>query len=83
TDLACRRLREVGAVIGTDRPPGHESGIIVFEMPNRASDELAQHCLERGVILRLRGGRLRISLHAYNNEEDVERLIESVKCETS
>jgi cysteine desulfurase / selenocysteine lyase len=75
TDLAGRRLAETGAVIATERQPGHQSGIVLFEMPGRSSDELANKCLARGVILRTRAGRLRISPHAYNNEEDIERLV--------
>lgn len=79
TDLACRRLREIGAVIATDRRPGHQSGIVTFEMPGRDSQELAQRCLDRRIILRVRAGRLRISPHAYANEEDIERLIEALR----
>jgi len=78
TDLACRRLRDAGAVIATDRQEGHQSGIVLFEMPGRDSEELARHCLQRGIILRVRAGRLRISPHAYNNEEDLDRLIEAI-----
>jgi len=78
TDLACRRLQEIGALIATDRQDGHKSGIVVFEMPGRDSQELARHCFERNILLRPRAGRLRISPHAYNNEEDVERLIEAI-----
>jgi len=78
TDLACRRLREIGAVIATDRPQGHQSGIVVFEMPGRDSQQLARHCFDRRILLRPRAGRLRISPHAYNNEEDIDRLIEAL-----
>ncbi|MBN1587997.1 MAG: aminotransferase class V-fold PLP-dependent enzyme [Pirellulales bacterium] len=78
TDLACRRLDEIGATIATDRQPGHESGIVVFELPGRDSHELAKQCFNRDVILSCRSGRLRISLHAYNNEEDVGRLVDAL-----
>ncbi len=78
TDLACRRLTQIGAEIATDRQEGHQSGIVLFGMPGRDSDALAEHCLERGIVLRPRAGRIRISLHAYNNEEDVERLVKAL-----
>ncbi len=64
TELACRRLAEIGSVVLSDRTPAHQSGIV---------------SVEQKVLLSCRAGRLRISPHAYNNAEDVERLIEALR----
>lgn len=78
TDLACRRLAERGAVIRTPRDAGHESGIVSFEMPGQDPMILRRRCLDRDVVLSCRAGRLRLSAHAYNDEHDIERLVEAL-----
>jgi selenocysteine lyase/cysteine desulfurase len=82
-DLACRRLEEIGAKIASSRDRAHASGIISFTLDYDEPGRLKRLCKERGVVLNFRDGRLRVSPHAYNNEEDVERLIEALVAVTS
>lgn len=78
TEAACQRLVKIGATLHTDRSEGHQSGIVSFSFPNRDPQALRQHCLDRGIVLSCRAGRLRLSAHAYNNEEDLTRLVEAL-----
>lgn len=79
TDAICDRLPEVGAVSSTCREREHASGIVSFDLPGRNLSDVRRTCRERQVVLSCRGNRLRVSPHAYNNAEDIDRLFEALK----
>ncbi len=81
TDLACERLHEIGAVVASIREGDHRSGIVSFELPGQDAGAVRARCLKRGVALAARGGKLRISPHAYVDESDVRRLVAALKRE--
>ena len=75
TDLLCERLAGQSCLIRSQREGEHRSGIVSFEMPGRDPFALRKQCLDRGVALSCRAGRLRASPHAYGSEADIERLM--------
>jgi len=78
TDQICERLTRLGATIASDRNPRHASGIISFTLPGVDPNTVRRQCLDRGVVLNNRAGKIRVSAHAYNDEADAERLIASL-----
>ncbi len=75
TDDACERLTRFGAKVFSHRDAGHSSGIVAFEIAERNSLALKKELLKHHIALGCRAGRLRISPHAYTNDEDLDRLM--------
>jgi selenocysteine lyase/cysteine desulfurase len=54
------------------------SGIVSFRHPRTVPDEVDARLRDARVILSVRGDFLRASAHYYNNEDDVDRLLEAL-----
>lgn len=74
TDHLAELLQQRGAEIASPWQREQRSGIVSCEFPDRDPLAIRKHCLEHGVAMNCRGGRLRISAHAYNDQQDLERL---------
>jgi selenocysteine lyase/cysteine desulfurase len=58
--------------------PSERSGIVSFRHPRMVPTELHSRLREAGVIISLRSDFLRASPHYYNNDEDLDRLLEAL-----
>ena len=84
TQRARDKLLSVGAKLAWPTPKdplaldGHASGIISFDLPGHDSQEVRRHLISSGIILSVRHGSLRIALHAYNDQSDIDRLAQAI-----
>jgi selenocysteine lyase/cysteine desulfurase len=66
------------SVYGSTRP-GDLSGIVALERPGTDPAAAARSLRDRGVVVANRRGRLRVSPHVYNNDDDLLRLADGLR----
>lgn len=71
TDRLCDELRRTGRDILSPRTPGQNSGIVIFHQAG--TDPAALHAQLAAAKIKCapRGGGIRFSPHAYNNDDDL------------
>jgi selenocysteine lyase/cysteine desulfurase len=72
-------LRGLGASLPFDRAPHYDSGIVGARFEGRDASRLARELIARGVHVSARHGNLRVSVHFYNNEADLDRLDQELR----
>ncbi len=77
TRRCMERLREIGWPSIT--PASDERRGAMICVPSRASGPLSQELMKRNIVTSNRDDNLRICLHFYNNDEDVDVLIEALR----
>jgi selenocysteine lyase/cysteine desulfurase len=78
TDYLCARAEHAGFEIYSSRRPEDKSAIVSLIVPGGDVRALVRRCRQQGVIINHRAGRLRISPHAYNTFEEIDRLLETL-----
>lgn len=78
-DYAVVRLKSIGAEVYRDYDRSNYSGIVSFDMPGAEPGLVRKRCISQNVILSVRDNRLRIAIHGYNTEHDVDRLIDAIQ----
>ena len=75
-DRAANALEAIGCEVSP--APEHRAGILMIR-PAADVDALAEACQERNIAVSVRRGRLRLSPHLYNNEDDIDALVELLR----
>jgi selenocysteine lyase/cysteine desulfurase len=79
TDHLCDRAAAAGLEVFSSRAGGEKSGIVSVIKPGHDPAALMKRCRAAGVIVNNRHHRLRVSPHAYNTEEEIDRFLDAVK----
>jgi selenocysteine lyase/cysteine desulfurase len=77
-ERAARGLADLGFTIVSSRAPGETSGIVAATHLRLDPSETVRRLNERDVIVAARAGRLRISPHFYNTEEEIDRCLDEL-----
>lgn len=78
TALAAEGLERRGYEIVSPRGAGEASGILSFRHPTIAVDVIAQCLGEAKVDVAVRGGALRVSPSYYNDESEIDRMLDAL-----
>ena len=79
TDFAASELAALGASLLAPRSGEHRSGIVTFLLPGRDPQTIRRQLEAAGIVVRCRGGGVRLSPHGYNTREEIERMIAELK----
>jgi len=75
------RLEAAGFPVYGPRTPEERAGIVSFSVPGDA-EQLFRRLNAKGCSLSVRDGRLRVSPHVYNTDDEIDRAIELLQRET-
>ncbi len=79
TDYICDRAASAGLEIFSSREAGEKSGIVSLAKPGESSDGVMKRCRAAGVIVNSRADRIRVSPHAYNTIDEIDRFFDAAR----
>jgi selenocysteine lyase/cysteine desulfurase len=78
TDYLCEQARRRGWDVYSSRREGEKSAIVSLIVPGHDPRQLMRRCRDAKIVVNQRGGRLRVSPHAYNTTEEIDQLLEVI-----
>ncbi|MBP3955726.1 aminotransferase class V-fold PLP-dependent enzyme [Gemmata sp. G18] len=75
TDYLCERAAALGWTVFSSREDNEKSGIVSLTHPTLPSDDVLNRCRAAGIVVNSRAGRVRVSPHAYNTEDEIDRFL--------
>lgn len=75
TDYLYELAERAGIDVFSSRQPADKSGIVSLELPGVDLRQVVRECRNEGMVINQRAGRVRVSPHCYNNQEELDRLV--------
>jgi selenocysteine lyase/cysteine desulfurase len=75
TDYLCDRAAARGWKVFSSRAGGEKSGIVSLVHPTLPPEDVVKRCKAAGVAVNARAGRVRVSPHAYNTQDELDRFL--------
>jgi len=75
TDYLCGEVQRAGIEIYSSRRVADKSAIVSLVMPGADVRQLVRHARQQGIVINQRAGRIRVSPHAYNTTDEIDRLV--------
>lgn len=72
------QLRSRGFVVRAQPELQFQSGIVTFEVPGMNPVDVRSKLLHAGCVVSCRDGGIRASVHAYNNLDDISRMLRAI-----
>lgn len=69
-----QKLQQLDADV-FDLPEENQTGILLFNLPGIAPEQVREKLVQENVICSCRGGRVRVAVHGYNQSQDFEKLL--------
>jgi cysteine desulfurase/selenocysteine lyase len=79
TDYLCDKAIARGWRVYSSRLEGEKSGIVSLIHPSLSSLEVMKRCRQLGIIVNSRADRVRVSPHAYNTEDEIDRFLDAAR----
>ncbi|MDE0867189.1 MAG: aminotransferase class V-fold PLP-dependent enzyme, partial [Rubripirellula sp.] len=74
-----QQLTAAGAVTRLPKSPQRRSGIVTFDVPDLEPAKIRKEGIRQKVVLSCRDGGVRAAVHAYNDEHDIQRLVQLIR----
>jgi selenocysteine lyase/cysteine desulfurase len=79
TDYLCERASARGWRVFSSRAESDKSGIVSLIHPRLPAEEVVKRCRAAGVVVNARAGRVRVSPHAYNTPDEIDRFLSATE----
>jgi selenocysteine lyase/cysteine desulfurase len=76
TDRLCEQAAAKGWQVFSSRADDDWSGIVSLSKDGAPPHDVKKRCEAAGIMVNVRGGRLRVSPHCYNSPDEIDRLVD-------